>query len=122
MKHIELFENFLLEARGYLSTLEPIADTIIQNLQNSNQYTLKINYLNQDIIIQCHFEKPEHKVRNLAAGVRCISNEPPYTFELYTSELRKDYILHELKHIDFMIRKNRLITLIIYSHNLIKLL
>jgi hypothetical protein len=92
------FEKFILEKLGIIEELDSIADLIYNNLKDKNYFKLEINYLNQDIIIECF---RIYSLYNSGDFSVLMDN----TFKLRIKDLSKPTIIHELKHLDRYLRK-----------------
>jgi len=97
---------YLFESLGVMTSLETLANDIIEHLKKDSYYKLETNYRGKDVIINCYkLDKLSYAGDNIQA---CFSIEDVEKNEvnIKTTTLRKGDIIHELKHFDYAISHN----------------
>jgi hypothetical protein len=100
MEDIKTYNEFLYEKIGINDDIEKLSDIIIEKMKNKNYFSYETNYLGKDITIE-FFLKRIDKTRNAYISVTDKEN---YVFKIVLKSLDKILIVHELKHLDRMIR------------------
>lgn len=98
---IILFENFINEKLGILNNLSDLADFIISKLKDTNYYQYTDNYKGTNIILNCFLVK---KIKKFGAFFE-IEDPNEKIFKIKTTTLNKSTIVHELKHLDYVLAR-----------------
>lgn len=99
------FNQFINEALGILDSIESLYEKIKKNLSKKKYYRLKTEYLGKKITIHCFFGDPGSDAsQQMLASFKTLDPKR-YEFEIKTNDLSKPVIIHELKHMDRIIRR-----------------
>lgn len=99
-KHTKLKKNML----GIINEIEKIADKILSEIKWLNYYEHQINYHGKDITIHCYKINKQstyhgYTIRGYFEPIN------PNTFKIVFSESNKSTLVHELKHMDWYLRR-----------------
>jgi hypothetical protein len=105
MKKIKSFNIFINEKLGVLTGLDDMSRVIIDELSNKNYFKYKTKYLDKNITIHCFKTKDQYLDKELS-GSFSVEDASNFEFKIKISDLTKSTIIHELKHMDRVIRRD----------------
>ena len=112
------FKNYCSEALGLNKSLERLADKVMKELSDKNEFTLRTNYLCKDLNLPVNFIIIHFKIlddirsfqnlhtKSQTLASTTINNASNYEFTIKMKKLEYHSLIHELKHVDRSIRKN----------------
>lgn len=105
MKKIKPFNIFINEKLGVLTGLDDMARVIIDELSHKNYFKYKTKYLDKNITIHCFKVKDQYMDEELS-GSFSVEDASNSEFKIKISDLTKSTLIHELKHMDRVIRRD----------------
>jgi len=108
MTYLKNINDFISEKLGINDNIVKYADLIIDKLKETDFYLLKTNYKGKDIEVQCYLRSKIHgtNINSEIAGSFLQIDDNIYAIEL--SKLDRNILIHELKHLDYSISRNKL--------------
>jgi hypothetical protein len=82
-----------------------MARVIIDELSHNDYFKYKTNYLDKDITIHCFKTKDQYLGKELS-GSFSVEDASNFEFKIQLSDLSKSTLIHELKHMDRVIRRD----------------
>lgn len=107
MKYIKTYKIF--EKLGYSEYLLELVDFIYDQLETADKFDVEAEMNGKKLTIEIEFneKQSEYKGLEFAAYIKIINSDlDDLRFKMYLSEKNKDSILHELKHIDRILKRD----------------
>ena len=96
------------ESLGILKSLEYLANQIIEELSDKNEYILKTKYLEHYITLRCVVDpKLKGKIKEIKPNALLLSSSGDFKYTIIMKYLSYANLLHELKHMDRDIRRDK---------------
>lgn len=98
IKSFKIFEKL-----GYATYLYDIVKDVRKHLEKNNKYTLKTKLHNKDITVYFEYDNTHN---NTEDGFFQVKNPETYEFSIYLTDLTDELMIHEIKHLDYVIRRD----------------